>query len=80
VEDDRGKNDLFHRIVKVTQMNVADDLAASSHLLMAERNERIGLVVIRSAPVSMAVDHHHSSAAKLDMRKCLVFSGVLKHT
>jgi F420-0:gamma-glutamyl ligase len=76
VKDDRRKNDLFHRSVKVTQMNVADDLAASSHLLMAECNERVGLVVIRNAPISMAGGH--SSRAKLDMRKCLVCSNLVR--
>lgn len=76
IKDDRGKSDLYHRFVKVTQTNVADDLAATAHLLMAERNERIGLVVIRNAPVSMkGVD---SSRTKLTIRKCLVGSRLVK--
>lgn len=76
VKDDRGKNDLFRRSVKVTQTNVADDLAASAHLLMAERDERVGLVLIRNAPILMKV--HHSKEAKLDIRKCLVCSNLVR--
>ena len=53
LRDDRGKCDLYGRRVKVTQTNLADDLASAAHLLMGERNERNGLVVIRSAHVTM---------------------------
>jgi coenzyme F420-0:L-glutamate ligase len=76
IKDDRGKIDLYHRPVKVTQTNVADDLAATAHLLMAERNERIGLVIIRNAPLSMRADD--SSKTKLTIRKCLVGSRLVK--
>ena len=76
IRDDRGKIDLYNRTVKVTQTNVADDLAASAHLLMSERDERIGLVIVRNAPVPVKVNV--SSSLKLAVRKCLVCSVLVK--
>ncbi|HKM50306.1 MAG TPA: coenzyme F420-0:L-glutamate ligase [Candidatus Bathyarchaeia archaeon] len=76
IRDDRGKMDLYNRTVKVTQTNVADDLAASAHLLMSERDERIGLVIIRNAPVPMRANA--SSSLRLAVRKCLVCSVLVK--
>jgi coenzyme F420-0:L-glutamate ligase/coenzyme F420-1:gamma-L-glutamate ligase len=75
IKDDRGKIDLYGRTVKVTQTNVADDLAASAHLLMAERDERVGLVIIRNAPISMGAKA--SSRPRLAARKCLIYSGLV---
>lgn len=72
LRDDRGKIDLYDRTVKVTQTNVADDIAAAAHLLMSERNERIGLVIVRNAPVLMKANA--SSKLKLAARKCLISS------
>jgi len=76
IRDDRGKIDLYNRTVKVTQTNLADDLAASAHLLMSERDERIGLVIVRNAPVQMRANV--SSNLKLAVRKCLVCSLLVK--
>jgi len=76
IRDDRGKIDLYNRTVKVTQTNLADDLAASAHLLMSERDERIGLVIVRNAPVQMRANV--SSNLKLAVKKCLVCSLLVK--
>ena len=40
--------------MKVTQTNIADDLAASAHILMGETRERIGAVLIRNASVKLS--------------------------
>jgi len=71
VKDEREKPDLYRRPVKVTQTNLADDLAASAHFLMGERNERIGLVVIRNAAIR--TNNDDSALAKLVSRECLFF-------
>lgn len=74
IKDERGKPDLYGRPIKVTQTNLADDLAASAHLLMGERNERIGLVVIRNASIS--TNNDTSSLTKLVSRECLFGSSL----
>jgi coenzyme F420-0:L-glutamate ligase/coenzyme F420-1:gamma-L-glutamate ligase len=72
IKDEREKPDLYRRPVTVTRTNLADDLAASAHLLMGERNERIGLVVVRNAPIS--ANNDTSSSTKLILRECLIGS------
>lgn len=51
VRDERGKKDLFGKPLKVTQINLADALAASAAVLMGERAERKPLCRIEGAPV-----------------------------
>ena len=51
VRDERGKKDLFGKMLSVTQINLADALAASAALLMGERSEKKPLCRIENAPV-----------------------------
>jgi len=74
IRDDRGKRDLYGRRIRVTQSNLADDIASAAHLLMGERDERKGLVVIRDAPVAMT---GRSSNLALDSRRCLIGSSLI---
>jgi len=71
VRDHRGARDLFGRPVRVTQTNVADDIAAAAHLLMGESSEGIGAVVIQGSAVGMNTQAT-SRFAKLNRRKCLI--------
>ena len=75
LRDDRGKRDLYGRRVMVTRSNLADDLASAAHLVMGERTERTGLVVIRNAPVTMT--NARSMKLALDARKCLIGSSLV---
>ena len=75
VKDDRGKPDLYGRRVRVTQTNIIDDLASSAHLLMGEVNERIGVVIIRNAPIRLD-DKATSRRARLSRRRCLISSNL----
>ncbi len=75
VKDERRKRDLYGRKVKVTQTNIADDLAASAHLLMGETNERIGLVIFKNAPVDINAKYD-SKGAKLSLFRCLISSNI----
>lgn len=77
VADERGKPDLYGRKVRVTQINVADDLAASAHLLMRETTERIGAVILRNAPVKFSGEFG-SRRATLSMRRCLILSNITR--
>jgi coenzyme F420-0:L-glutamate ligase len=75
VKDDRGRPDLYGRMVKVTQTNIVDDLASSAHLLMGETDERCGLVIMRGAPIRMD-EIATSLGAKLSRKKCLISSNL----
>jgi coenzyme F420-0:L-glutamate ligase len=75
VLDSRKRSDLFGRTIKVTQTNVADDLAAAAQLLMGEAAERIGAVLIRGAPVTLN-NSGHSKLARLNRDKCLIASSL----
>lgn len=76
IRDERGKRDIYGRSVKATQVNLADDLASSAHLLMGEREERIGIVVIRNSPVVM--NRHVTADIKLATSKCLIGSSLVR--
>ncbi len=75
VLDHRGRMDLYGRSVKVTQTNVADDIASASHLLMGETDEQNGLVLVRGAHLEMN-SQGDSDYAKLKMQSCLVTSNL----
>lgn len=45
-----GRNDLFGRPLRMTQVNVADGLAAAAVLMMGEGDEQTPLAVINKAP------------------------------
>lgn len=51
LEDYRGKRDLFGNLLRVTQRNIADGLAAAATLVTGEGAESIPFVLIREAPV-----------------------------
>jgi coenzyme F420-0:L-glutamate ligase len=51
VRDYRGKKDLFGRVFKFSQTNVADGLASAAVTVMGEGAERQPLAVIEGAPV-----------------------------
>jgi coenzyme F420-0:L-glutamate ligase/coenzyme F420-1:gamma-L-glutamate ligase len=75
VLDYRAKADLHGRKVKVTQSNIADDLAAAAHMLMGETTEQVGAVLVRNAPIIL--DHSDSSGqGKLNPQRCLILSGL----
>jgi coenzyme F420-0:L-glutamate ligase/coenzyme F420-1:gamma-L-glutamate ligase len=65
------KEDLYRRKVKVTQLNVADDLAAAAHMLMGETKEKVGAVLVRNAPVEFE-GAYGSTGGKLGPRRCLI--------
>ncbi|MFQ6123480.1 MAG: coenzyme F420-0:L-glutamate ligase [Candidatus Heimdallarchaeota archaeon] len=78
VVDERGKHDLFGREMRVTRRAVADSLATAAFVLMGETAERIPMVIIRNAPVS--ISERTASACesdmKIDQKQCM-FSGIL---
>ena len=77
VTDHRGTSDIYGRRVRVTRTNVADDLASSAHLLMGETGERIGVVVVRKAPVQLR-HAGDSRTALLNVSRCLIASNLAR--
>ena len=77
VRDSRRRLDLFGRPIRVTQTDVADDLAAMAHMLMGEAAERVGAVLIRGAPVTLN-NYGRSKLAKLSRDRCLIGSNLSK--
>ena len=70
IRDERGGKDLYGRLVRATRANIADDIASASHLVMGERNERVGLVLVRGARVRLG--QFSSELARLNKRQCLI--------
>jgi coenzyme F420-0:L-glutamate ligase/coenzyme F420-1:gamma-L-glutamate ligase len=75
IADDRGKLDLYGQRIRVTQLNIADDLAAAAHALMGEAREKVGAVIIRNNPVKMG-ESTSSGSVKLAIDRCLVARGL----
>jgi len=75
VQDRRGVRDIFGRSIRVTQSNVADDLAAAAHLLMGESAERVGAVLIRGGTTRF---HGVGNAriVQLKRKRCLIASNL----
>lgn len=61
IRDYRGKRDLFNRVFKFSQTNVADGLASAAVVVMGEGTERQPLAVIEGAPVVWAEKVDRSS-------------------
>jgi coenzyme F420-0:L-glutamate ligase len=76
VRDERRTPDIYGRTIRVTQTNVADDLAASAHLLMGEAASKIAAVIIRNADLKTTKGDSH--AAIIEMKRCLVSSSLKK--
>ncbi len=49
LKDYRGKKDIFGRVLKMTQVNITDALAAIGVLAMGEGSERIPIAIVRGA-------------------------------
>ena len=75
IQDYRGVPDLFDRTIRVTQTNLADDIAAAAHLLMGESSERIGAVIIRGSAIGTDAKGD-GRLLKLTQRKCLIGSAL----
>ena len=77
IRDERGAKDLYGRLVTATRANTADDIASASHLVMGERNERFGLVLVRGARIRLG--RFSSRLARVDKRQCLISANMPLH-
>ena len=77
VLDHRGVHDLFGRSIKVTQSNLADDIASAAHLLMGESAELIGGVIIRGAGIDMT-STASGGLVRLSRERCLIGGSLIQ--
>ena len=70
VKDYRKKKDLFGKVMLITRQAVADDIASAAHLLMGETNERIPMVLVRSAPVEFS-DRNDAKSILIRPERCM---------
>jgi coenzyme F420-0:L-glutamate ligase len=75
VEDVRRRRDLYGKEIFITLIGIADNLAASAHLLMGEADEQIPLVIIRDHPLEL-VDEYNPDEVKLSREECLYLSTI----
>jgi len=78
VIDCRGKEDLFGNSLKITFMNVVDDLAAMAHLLMGETVESTPFVLIRNAPITLT-EEDCSDEVKISEKDCLILNSLKEY-
>lgn len=75
VVDLRGKRDLFGKSLKITFVNLIDDLASAAHLVMGETDESTPAVVIKNAPVEVG-DLHKDLDEKISPDECMYMSNL----
>ncbi|RLI34272.1 coenzyme F420-0:L-glutamate ligase [Candidatus Bathyarchaeota archaeon] len=57
VKDCRGMKDLYGKPLRITRINLADDLASAAHLVMGETTERIAIAIIRNSKIIITDDY-----------------------
>ncbi len=77
VIDDRGKEDIFGKKMKITTKAFSDLLASSAQLLMGEADELVPFVIIRSIKIGKMKQNKLSISMELD--KCLFMNTFLKY-
>jgi coenzyme F420-0:L-glutamate ligase/coenzyme F420-1:gamma-L-glutamate ligase len=70
VRDYRGLKDLSGRVIRITQHNLADDLASSAHAVMGEGAESTPAALIRMARTRFP--GRVSAHLKMHPRRCLI--------
>jgi|TARA_B100000315_G_scaffold201976_1_gene194539 coenzyme F420-0:L-glutamate ligase len=80
LEDERGKQDLFGNILKVTRRALADQIASAVQLIMGEADEGFPIVLIRAldgAPWRMTNRPLSTKTLAVDYDTCIYMKGVL---
>lgn len=78
IREYRGVIDLFGKPLLISRLAVADDLASAAHLLMGEAAERIGVVIIRDAPVVKS-ENKNSKDTAIKPEDCLFMGSIFRY-
>ncbi len=71
IKDERGKQDLFGNAMTVTQIGVADGLAACAQVVMGERDEATPVAIIRGADIELTDAPLDADAVSIPWRHCI---------
>jgi len=71
IKDERGKMDLFGNPMAVTQIGLADSLAACAQVVMGERNEATPFALIRGAEVELCDAPLSAADVSIPWRHCI---------
>lgn len=77
IEDNRGRKDLFGRVLEITTRAVADDIVSAAELLMGEADEQTPIVLVRGAHVKFT-DREIGKGEMLMPRDECLFMNVFK--
>ena len=71
IKDERGKPDLFGNAMAVTQIGVADSLAACAQVVMGERDEATPFALLRGADIELTDAPLSPAAVSIPWRHCI---------
>jgi coenzyme F420-0:L-glutamate ligase/coenzyme F420-1:gamma-L-glutamate ligase len=71
VADDRGHEDLFGNVLRITRRAIADNLASACTAVMGESNESVPAALIRDAPVEFVDESFDSSEMWISPAECM---------
>ncbi|MDD4613958.1 MAG: coenzyme F420-0:L-glutamate ligase [Caldisericia bacterium] len=76
--DRRGEKDLFGKIMHITRLNLADNLASAANLVMGETTERSPFVLIKGLPIQFSEMSSFELTRQLlmDPDECLIFGSL----
>ena len=71
IKDERGKPDLFGNAMAVTQIGVADSLAACAQIVMGERDEATPFALLRGADIELTDAPLSAANVSIPWRHCI---------
>jgi coenzyme F420-0:L-glutamate ligase len=77
VKDCRGVHDLYDQPLRITRLNVADDLASAAHLVMGETAEQIPIAIIRDSNISLH-DAYNPREVIIPKSECLYMTNLTR--
>ncbi len=71
IKDERGKDDLFGNPMAVTQVGVADSLAACAQVVMGERDQAIPFALLRGADIELSDERYSAADISIPWQQCI---------
>ena len=71
IKDERGKHDLFGNPMAVTQVGVADSLAACAQVVMGERDQATPFALLRGADIELTLRPYSPADMSIPWQQCI---------
>lgn len=71
IKDERGKDDLFGNPMAVTQVGVADSLAACAQVVMGERDQATPFALLRGADIELTSEPYTAADMSIPWQQCI---------